>query len=143
MGELVHETVCNCLAVRQAARQITQLYDDELAGTGLRATQYPVLSRLSRIQPATMQELADALAMDRTTLAHNLKPLEREGWVSIGVRGDDRRVRRLQLTATGAEKLNSARSSWKKAQKRFEKAFGESEAGELRRLLNRVVETTR
>lgn len=143
MDELAHETVCNCLAVRQAARQITQLYDDELSGTGLRSTQYTVLARLARIQPATMQELADALAMDRTTLTHNLKPLEREGWVSIGVRGDDRRTRRLQLTATGTTTLEAARPAWKKAQRRFEKAFGESESEELRRLLNRVVKTTR
>ncbi|TKD00552.1 MarR family winged helix-turn-helix transcriptional regulator [Polyangium fumosum] len=137
------ETLCNCLAVRQAARQITQLYDEELAGTGLRATQYAVLSRLSRIAPATVQDLAEALVMDRTTLAHNLKPLEREGLVVMGVAAHDRRVRELRLTPAGTAKLQEARVAWARAQARFEHAFGAEDAAELRRQLARAVEAVR
>ncbi|MFP2961127.1 MarR family winged helix-turn-helix transcriptional regulator [Myxococcus sp. 1LA] len=143
MAQPTHRTECNCLAVRQAARQVTQLYDEELSGTGLRVTQYSVLSRLSRIAPATMQELADALVIDRTTLAHNLRPLERDGLVSVGVDKSDGRVRRLRLTASGEATLKVARVSWQRAQERFERAFGATTADELRKMLSNVVEAIR
>lgn len=134
---------CSCLAVRQAARQITQLYDEELAGTGLRITQYGVLARLARIAPATMQELAESLVMDRTTLAHNLKPLERDGLVVVAVDRADRRVRRLRLTDAGKETLSAARTSWRRAERRFERALGREDAAQLREMMSRVVAATR
>lgn len=139
MARLDDEVLCNCLAVRQAARQLTQLYDEALAHTGLRVTQYSVLARLARIEPATMLELAAALVMDRTTLTHNLKPLERDGLVVIGVDEADQRARRLRLTAKGKATLKSARVAWRRAQERFETAFGADRAAELRRQLSRAV----
>lgn len=135
-----HESVCNCLAVRQAARQLTQLYDAELAPTGLRATQFSVLALLSQLQPATVQELADALVMDRTTVTHNLKPLERDGLVSIGTDEADQRARRLRLTVAGMARFKEAREAWKRAQQKFERAFGAREAAALRRELARAID---
>ena len=40
---------CNCLAVRQAARHITQFYDQFLAASGLRTTQFSILGKLRRL----------------------------------------------------------------------------------------------
>ena len=137
--ESAKDIICNCLAVRQAARQLTQMYEDALAGTGLKATQFSVLARLSQIEPATMQELADDLVMDRTTLSHNLKPLERDGFISIGVADGDQRVRRLSLTKSGKTTLKGAYKAWKGAQDRFEHAFGVKAAADLRRELVRAV----
>jgi DNA-binding MarR family transcriptional regulator len=134
-----YEVPCNCLAVRQAARQLTQLYDAELAPVGLRVTQYSVLASLARLRRATMQELADALVMDRTTLSHNLKPLERDGLVSVGIAERDSRARVLELTPLGKGTLQRARKAWQRAQERFEKAFGPAEAKALRRELRRAV----
>lgn len=133
------DVVCNCLAVRQAARQLTQMYDDALAGTGLRVTQFSILMALSHVEPATMQELAEVLVLDRTTLTHNLKPLERDGLVSVGVKKEDMRARVLELTPRGKETLQRARQSWLRAQKRFEAAFGVAEAAALRSELRRAV----
>lgn len=134
------DVVCNCLAVRQAARQITQLYDTELASAGLRATQYTVLARLSRLGPSTVQSLADALVMDRSTLGHNLQPLQRAGLVTMAPDPADRRARRLELTPLGKTTLASARAAWARAQRRFNERYGEAEAADLRRLLRRAVE---
>jgi DNA-binding MarR family transcriptional regulator len=130
---------CNCLAIRQAARQLTQLYDAELSSTGLRVTQYSVLACLAYLKSATMQQLADTLVMDRTTLTHNLKPLQRDGLVSVGVAEGDQRARVLQLTPLGRETLQRAKKAWQRAQDRFEAAFGAAEAAALRRELRRVV----
>lgn len=126
--------------MRQAARQITQFYDTALAECGLRITQYSVLAVLDRLGPSTVQEVADEMVMDRSTLGHNLRPLEREGLVVLGVDEQDRRTRRLQLTSKGRRRLAAARPLWKKAQQRFESRFGSDGAG-LRRLLRRVVES--
>jgi len=78
MPELEPE-VCNCAALRQAARRVTKLYDDALAPTRLGVNQYSILSRLSHVGPSTIQALAQLLVMDRSTLGHLLRPLDRIG----------------------------------------------------------------
>ena len=134
------DIVCNCLAIRQAARQITQFYDTEMAETGLRTTQYTLLARLDRLGPATVNGLAESLVMDRTTLNHNLQPLQREGLVAVAVDDRDRRVRRLTLTPHGERTLAAARVVWRRAQRRFHERVGADESAELRQRLQRVVE---
>jgi DNA-binding MarR family transcriptional regulator len=132
---------CNCLAMRQAARQITQMYDVELAPAGLRTTQYSVLSTLDRLGPSSVQDLADALVLDRSTLGHNLRPLERDGLVRLATERGDRRTRRLELTASGKAKLDEARPLWRAAQARFDATYGKEDAKNLRTALRRVVDT--
>ena len=72
----VEPEVCNCAALRQAARRVTKLYDDALAPIGLGANQFSILARLSLVGPRTIQDLARLLVMDRSTLGHLLRPLE-------------------------------------------------------------------
>jgi DNA-binding MarR family transcriptional regulator len=69
---------CNCSAVRSAARHVTRLYDQLLAPTGLRVTQFSILAKLTRRGPLTINALAEDMVMDRTTLGRNIRPLERE-----------------------------------------------------------------
>jgi DNA-binding MarR family transcriptional regulator len=130
---------CNCLAIRQAARHVTQFYDQVLAPSGLRATQFAILGRLSRSGPMTINELAAALVMDRTTLGRNLLPLERDGLIEIGPGASDRRRREARLTAAGTARLRAARQGWTEAQTRFDEVFGEKRAAALRDLLREVV----
>ena len=73
---------CNCLAVRQAARHITQFYDQFLAASGLRTTQFSILAKLRRLGPMTINALAADMVMDRTTLGRNILPLERDGLIA-------------------------------------------------------------
>jgi DNA-binding MarR family transcriptional regulator len=134
--------ICNCLALRQATRQVTQLYDEELAAVSLRVTQYSLLSVLERRGATTLNELAQALVMDRSTLGHNLRPLEREGLVALAIDPADKRARRLALSARGRAKLKAARPHWQRAQARFEQSFGAAEAKALRASLQKVVEST-
>src|SRR3954453_22276475 len=89
---------CTCFVIRRAARHLTQSYDRFLAPTGLRTTQYSLLSTLKRTGPRTIQSLAAEMGLDRTTLGRNLRPLERDGLVSIGVDARDRRGRALAIT---------------------------------------------
>src|SRR5262245_8712535 len=116
-------TDCNCLALRQAARHVSQIYDGYLANAGLKGTQYSILSKLGRLGPLSINELARAMVMDRTTLGRAVRPLERDRLLTIGA-GDDGRTRRLTLTAAGRAKLKEAAAQWREAQKHFEGAFG-------------------
>ena len=133
---------CSCLALRQAARVVTQFYDQHLAARGLRTTQYSILARLDRLGPMTINSLAAELVMDRTTLGRNILPLERDGLVRVRQNAADARSRDLEVTAKGAKRLRAARAGWLEAQKHFDAAFGGENAAELRAVLKAVVTST-
>jgi DNA-binding MarR family transcriptional regulator len=136
-----HPSVCNCFALRQAARHVTQIYDRHLAKEGLRATQYSVLSKLNAREGVSIVELARMMVMDRTTLGRAIRPLEREGLLTIGA-GEDARTRSLRLTSSGEAKVKAAAARWREAQDEFETSFGAEEAAGLRGVLRRVVAAT-
>jgi DNA-binding MarR family transcriptional regulator len=133
--------VCNCLALREATRHVTQFYDRFLASSGLRTTQFSILNRLRLAGPMTINALAKSLVMDRTTLGRNILPLEREGLIDIEPGSVDRRSKVVRLTEAGAARLRAARAGWTQAQKNFETAYGHSRATQLRALLHAVTET--
>src|SRR3954452_19267581 len=130
---------CNCLAIRQAARHVTQLYDHLFAPVGLRATQFAILSRLRRQGPMTINALAALLVMDRTTLGPTILPLQRAGLIEVVASPADRRRRELRLTDVGLAKHAAALECWSVAQQRFETVFGGERAAMLPRLWRDVV----
>src|SRR5579864_2875883 len=129
---------CNCLALRQAARHVTQFYDQLLAPSGLRTTQFSILGKLRHIGPLSINALAKELVMDRTTLGRNMLPLEREGLITIAKGCRDRRSKELQLTDAGVGRLRQAVKGWEEAQARFEEVYGVKRARELRAMLHAV-----
>jgi DNA-binding MarR family transcriptional regulator len=135
----LRETLCNNLALRQAARHLSQIYDRHMAKAGLRGTQYSILSKLGRLGPLPIGKLADALVIERTALGRAIGPLERDGLLTVGA-GPDARTRSVGLTAKGEARLKEAAVHWRQAQKEFESAYGADEAEALRASLRRVVE---
>jgi DNA-binding MarR family transcriptional regulator len=97
----VEPEICNCAALRQAARHVTKLYDGTLAPSGLGVNQFSILARLDLVGPSTIQDLAQLLVMDRSTLGHLLRPLEKRGLVTLEVCDQDRRSRTIVLTDVG------------------------------------------
>jgi len=130
---------CNCLAIRQAARHVTQFYDQLFVPTGLRATQFAILSRLRSEGPMSINALAAALVMDRTTLGRNILPLQRDGLIEVARSGSDRRRHELRLTESGVARYAAAVECWSAAQLRFGAVFGDQRAAALRELLHDVV----
>ena len=129
---------CVCLAVRQAARHVTQFYDRLLAPSGLRTTQFSLLAKLRRQGPMTINALAANMVMDRTTLGRNIVPLERDGLIKIASSG---RNKVIHLAKRGEKRLDVAFKCWAEAQKRFESIFGTAKVSDLRALLRAVTET--
>jgi DNA-binding MarR family transcriptional regulator len=131
--------LCNCTKVRRAARHITRFYDACLSESGVRVTQYAILGHLKHRGPKTMLELADLMTMDRATVGHNLRPLERDGLVTIEVSKTDRRARIVSVTNAGLERIALGRPGWDRAQAEFETQFGVRDAAAMRRVMDRMV----
>jgi len=132
---------CNLLAIRQAARHVTQFYDQHLVPTGLRATQFGILAKIERQGPITINALAADLVMDRTTLGRNIRPLERDGLIAIEPGASDRRSKEIRLTKKGEHRFRAALKGWREAQAGFETAVGSERASDLRARLRAVVDT--
>jgi DNA-binding MarR family transcriptional regulator len=114
---------CMCHKARMAARSITRAYDDALRSTGLRATQVSVLAAVGARGALSIQSLADSLAMDRTTLTRNLRPLEEQGYVALAPEGRHR-SRMLSLTTAGQAVLLAAVPLWEEAQRSIKRRLG-------------------
>ena len=121
---------CACFSLRKATRAVTQLYDELLRPTGLRITQFTLLTLVSGFGPVSITRLAKAAVMDYTTLVRNLKLLEREGLVRSRPT-KDRRVREVSLTERGHRALTPALPLWEKAQARVAKQLGQERFGRL------------
>jgi len=133
-------TACYCSSLRQASRYVTSFYDQMLSGSGLRVTQFAILSRL-RSRPATVSRLAQGMVMDRTTLARNLQPLVRAELVTIKPSEQDRRERIVDLTAAGRDKVEEILPAWRLAQARFDEQFGAAQGAQLLATMRAVVDS--
>jgi DNA-binding MarR family transcriptional regulator len=133
---------CTCSALRRAARRLSQSYDTALAPEGLGVSQYAVLGTLAKRsgEAPTVGELAERLGLDRTTLAHNLRPLERDGFIRLTADRSDGRLRRVVLTEAGRDKRERCLPLWRSAQDGFEARFGAESASALRASLALVAE---
>jgi DNA-binding MarR family transcriptional regulator len=126
---------CNCFAARKAARRLTQIYDARLASCGIKSTQLVILATINRKGELSVNDLAQAISLDRTTTGKNLKPMERDGYLKSIVSNSDRRGRKIFLTAKGEGVLARAFPFWKAANDEFEREHGKSFATEYRRIL--------
>ncbi|MFC0218616.1 DNA-binding MarR family transcriptional regulator [Pseudochelatococcus lubricantis] len=109
---LVRDT-CLCLHTQRAARALARRFDIALRPVGITSGQFSLLMSLNRPQPPNLGSVASLLAMDRTTLTANLKPLERRGLVETEADPKDRRTRLLRLTPAGRAALLEATPIWK------------------------------
>jgi len=129
---------CVCLFLQRAARAAARRFDEALRPHGLTNGQFSLLMALNRDEPAGLGSLAALLAMDRTTLTANLKPLERRGLVRSLADPADARRRRLRLTPAGRRLLVSALPIWQRMEEAEEQMVGLAEAPGFRALLARL-----
>jgi DNA-binding MarR family transcriptional regulator len=128
---LVRDT-CLCLHAQRAARALSRRFDEALRPVGITSGQFSLLNALNRPKPPPIGRVAQLLAMDRTTLTAALKPLERDGLVTIARDPDDRRNRLLGLTDKGREVLAAAVPIWRDLHASIEAGLLELEPEALR-----------
>ena len=143
LGRLTEQAPeCTCFNLRKAARAVTQYYDGVLKPSGLRATQFTLLVAIYNAGPVTIKRLAERLVMDRTTLTRNLKPLQKQGLITI-TSGEDRRTRAVELTERGREALTQALPQWEQAQAQVVGRLGRERWRDLLGHLSATVALTR
>jgi DNA-binding MarR family transcriptional regulator len=131
---LVRDT-CLCLHVQRAARALARRFDTAMKPIGLTNGQFSLMMALNRPQPATMGQVANVLAMDRTTLTAALKVLERRGLVKTENDPKDRRGKLLRLTNDGMTMLSAALPIWKRVHAEIDAELGDGASEGLRKTL--------
>lgn len=126
---------CSNFRLRQADRVVSRFYDNHLLPrTGLKTSQYSLLSHIAALAPVQPAVLAQHMGLEPSTLTRNLQPLIVQGWVLMGP-GADARSRLLSLTAEGLAKRNEAKRAWKAAQLGFNERIGAERVAQLHALL--------
>jgi DNA-binding MarR family transcriptional regulator len=129
---------CLCLHVQRAARALARRFDEALRPIGLTQGQFSLLMSLNRPEPPRIGDVSALLAMDRTTLTANLKPLQRRGLLKVKVDKADKRGRRLLLTAAGRAVLAAAAPIWTKTHAETERALTHASADVVRAALQQL-----
>ena len=123
---------CLCLHLQRAARAVARRFDAALRPVGLTSGQFSLLMSLNRPEPASIGSVSTLLAMDRTTLTANLKPLERRRLVTVTIDNTDKRTRRLALTPAGRALLGAAVPVWRRTHAEIEGLLAGSTLDRLR-----------
>lgn len=123
MNTLVKPQGCTNFKLRQLVRRVSQLYDAELARSGLKVTQYSLLTHVLKLGPIRPTDLARTMRLDASTLSRNLQPLVAAGLLEVG-EGADARSRLVRITDAGREKRHEAQRSWRAAQEQLNATLG-------------------
>ncbi|HET8702014.1 MAG TPA: MarR family winged helix-turn-helix transcriptional regulator, partial [Nitrococcus sp.] len=121
-----------CLHLQRAARTVARRYDEALRSLELTNGQFSLMMALNRAEAPNLGQVSALLAMDRTTLTANLKPLVRRGLVEVTVNDADKRSRLMRLTSAGCTLLAAAIPLWRRAQAATERLLPESNSDRLR-----------
>lgn len=135
MSGLSEINLCNCFAIRQAARFVSQLYERHFGGVGVTSSQFSILVHVHTAGTVGMLELAEAMMMDRTTLVRAIQPLQRDGYLVSQPEGKGSRKLLLTLTPRGRAKLSEAAIAWQAAQDEYTNLVGAERANVLRETL--------
>lgn len=141
-ARLSEASTCLNYNLRRTSRLVNRYYDQALKPAGLRAGQFNLMVPLALRGALSITELAELLAMERSALARNLKPLARKGWVKVGV-GADRRTRIVHLTREGERLLLKAYLLWEQAQAELTAALKGSGLQSLLKALRAAAEAAR
>lgn len=114
---------CGGLTVRQAARRVTQIYDEVLRDCGLSVAQLGLLAIIATNEDDRMAAIAERASLDPSTLSRNLRALERDGLIEVATVEKDLRRRAVWLTEDGTRRLQAALPAWQEAQRRVAEAL--------------------
>jgi DNA-binding MarR family transcriptional regulator len=125
-------SICNNAVTKRICRRMRQFYDEILATSGVRATQYALLTQVRRFDSASMTDLVTMTGYDRSALSHALRPMHRDDLVKVVSSDDARRTSHVRLTEAGARKLTECTRLWTAAEARFDAQYGADRAALLR-----------
>jgi len=130
-------SACHCMNLRRSSLAISQVYDEFLAPSGLKISQYLLIKHVKRLGPVSVSNLALEIGKDRTTVVRNLKPLE-ERELIVDTAKQHTRDRQLEVTDRGIEILEQAEPLWLEAQDFIEEYLGKDDMNTLTGLLSKI-----
>jgi DNA-binding MarR family transcriptional regulator len=130
---------CTNIKLRQLMRRVAQHYDAEVGKTGLKGTQYSLLSYVVKLGPIRPVDLAREMKIGPSTLTRNLRPLIDAGWLEQGA-GPDARSRLVSVTEAGREKRQEAQRRWRVAQEAINETLGPRRVVQLHALLDECMD---
>jgi DNA-binding MarR family transcriptional regulator len=139
MDTVVKPRGCTNLKLRQLSRIVTRHYDGYVGATGLKNTQYSLLSHVVLLGPIRPSDLAQRMRLDASTLTRNLQPLLAQGWLHLGP-GEDARSRLVEATDEGRAKRAEAQRAWKQAQLALNARLGSERVAALHALLDECIQ---
>ena len=139
MNTAVKPQGCTNIKLRQLMRRVAQHYDQEVGKTGLKGTQYSLLSYVYRLGPIRPGDLAREMRIDASTLTRNLKPLVSAGWLTLAA-GADGRSRIVNITDAGREKRQEAQRRWRVAQEGINTMLGAQRVVALHALIDECLD---
>lgn len=135
MDTAVKPQGCTNMKLRRLTRRVARYYEAEVGKTGLRNTQYSLLSHVDKLGPLRPSDLARAMTLEASTLTRNLKPLVAAGWLALDP-GVDGRSRMVSITQAGRDKRQEAQRKWRIAQEAINTALGPRRVIALHALLD-------
>jgi DNA-binding MarR family transcriptional regulator len=126
---------CTNFKLRQITRRVSRHYDAQVGASGLKTTQYSLLSHVMAMGPVRPSDLAAEMELDASTLTRNLQPLVAQGWVEMEP-GADGRSRLISMTEAGRAKRTEAQRAWKQAQLSLNERLGVERVARLHALLD-------
>lgn len=139
MKNVIKPQGCTNLKLRQLTRMVTRHYDRHVSDTGLKNTQYALLSHVVGLGPIRPGDLAKRMHMDASTLTRNMQPLVAHGWLKIGA-GNDARSRLVEATEAGRAKRTEGQRAWKEAQVALNERLGIERVAALHELLDACID---
>jgi DNA-binding MarR family transcriptional regulator len=138
VSTIVKPQGCTNLKLRQLMRRVAQVYDAEVGKTGLKGTQYSLLSYVVKLGPLRAVDLAAEMKLTPSTLSRNLQPLMTAGWIEVGP-GEDARSRLIVATDAGRAKRAEAQKRWRVAQEAINGALGSGRVVALHALIDEAM----
>ena len=123
---------CYCATLRQAARAATSFYEEVLADSRVRATQFTILQVLQTAPDLQTTEVGELLGIDQTTATRTLALMKKSKLV-VDAKGTDRRERRWRLAPLGETTFRKIQPKWERAQAMVERRLGRAEAIALKK----------
>jgi len=121
--DLTGTSACAAYQFRRTSRAVARLYDAAIAPSGIRSTQFAILTAIAKLQPVAMSRVGEILVIDPATITRSVRLLQKDGLLEIAPRGL-RRQRLLTLTLKGEKALSVAVPLWREAQARFIASLG-------------------
>lgn len=134
MGKRIDDTCCHCLKIRRSAENVICFYDTALLPSGVTVRQYSLLHAINGQSGCNVRQLAEAVLLERSTLARSLKPLLQAGYIE-DKKVDGARDSMLALTDNGKQIYAKAKQLWDTAQKQLEQRVGKENVDALEKLL--------